>query len=405
MTSKVVATNIPWTKLENLEKQGYISFLRGSGISKKDFDEKGAFPCIHYGDLYTAYQKPEIIEVVHRTNFDGKVRSHVGDVLIPATTTADEMGIAIARAINKKGVVLGSDINILRTENKYLLSTYLSYIFNYGIKRELASYAKGTNILHLSNKDIKKLSIPVPSLPEQKRIVEKLDKIFGNIDKAKEKTTHNLKNVQEVFEARMDSILKPHSDWHNVKMSEVCDVRDGTHDSPKYIKSGFPLVTSKNLKNGTLVFDNIKYICQEDYDHINERSKVDIGDVLFAMIGTIGNPVVVTEEPRYAIKNMALFKHSKEILPSFLKYILESRVVLDKMQKEANGTTQKFVSLGYLRNFIISLPSIKQQSDIIKELDSLRTKTQELEKIYTKKLADLDELKQSVLQQAFSGKL
>ena len=303
-------------------------------------------------------------------------------------------------------MITAVDCSILRFDKKQILPQYFIYhTLRSEYYRTVLKESTGATRKRISRKKLMTLPIPVPPLSEQKRIVEKLDKIFANIDKAKEQTTQNLKNVQEVFEARMDSILKPHSDWHNVKMSEVCDVRDGTHDSPKYIKSGFPLVTSKNLKNGTLVFDNIKYICQEDYDHINERSKVDIGDVLFAMIGTIGNPVVVTEEPRYAIKNMALFKHSKEILPSFLKYILESRVVLDKMQKEANGTTQKFVSLGYLRNFIISLPSIKQQSDIIKELDSLRTKTQELEKIYTKKLADLDELKQSVLQQAFSGKL
>lgn len=269
----------------------------------------------------------------------------------------------------------------------------------------LISLGNGTTFKEISKSTISKVHIGFPSLPEQKRIVEKLDKIFANIDKAKEQTTQNLKNAKEIFEVQIDATLKPHSDWRNVKMADICDVRDGTHDSPKYIKSGFPLVTSKNLKNGTLVFDNIKYISQQDYDHINERSKVDVGDVLFAMIGTIGNPVVVTEEPKYAIKNMALFKHSDEILPSFLKYILGSRIVLDKMQKEANGTTQKFVSLGYLRNFKISLPSNKQQLDIVKTLDSLRAQTQELETIYTKKLADLDELKQSVLQQAFSGKL
>src|SRR5690606_9492420 len=93
--------------------------------------------------------------------------------------------------------------------------------------------------------------------------------------------------------------------WDIKIMSEVYDVRDGTHDSPKYQDEGYPLITSKNLKDGIITFDKIKYISEEDYISINKRSKVDIGDVLFAMIGTIGNPTVITEEPNYAIKNVA----------------------------------------------------------------------------------------------------
>ena len=87
--------------------------------------------------------------------------------------------------------------------------------------------------------------------------------------------------------------------WEYKKLGEIYDVRDGTHDSPKYQDSGYPLVTSKNLKSGILDMSNVNYISESDYLSINQRSKVDIGDVLFAMIGTIGNPVYVYEEPKY----------------------------------------------------------------------------------------------------------
>lgn len=105
--------------------------------------------------------------------------------------------------------------------------------------------------------------------------------------------------------------LIPH-DWEVKTLGEICDVRDGTHDSPRYVKSGYPLVTSKNLTNGVIDFANIQYISKVDYDKINERSKADIGDVLYAMIGTIGNPVLITKEPNFAIKNVALFKDIKK---------------------------------------------------------------------------------------------
>lgn len=117
---------------------------------------------------------------------------------------------------------------------------------------------------------------------------------------------------------------------------------------------------------------NINYISEQDYRKINERSKVDVGDVLFAMIGTIGNPVLVTEEPNYAIKNMALFKVPKNQCGKFLFYFLSSKATLDKMKMDVRGGTQRFVSLNYLRNFCINLPKIEEQNRIVAELDLLQ---------------------------------
>ena len=298
-------------------------------------------------------------------------------------------------------------LGFFRVNKNKILNTYIRYwMMSPSFWEQVNINVQGSTLKNLNTGWLKNFEINVPSLPEQKRIVEKLDKIFAAIDKAKENTTKNLQNAKEVFSVCLNCILEnSKKTWDQCAFAQICDVRDGTHDSPKYLKEGYPLVTSKNLKNGGLVFDKIKYISREDYEHINERSKVDIGDVLFAMIGTIGNPVVVTEEPNYAIKNMALFKRSNQLNPFFLKYLLESNLILNKMQKEANGTTQKFVSLGYLRKFPILLPPIEEQGHIVAQLDTLHAKTQELEQIYTKKLADLEELKQSVLQQAFSGKL
>ncbi|PXX14764.1 type I restriction enzyme S subunit [Nitrosomonas ureae] len=157
--------------------------------------------------------------------------------------------------------------------------------------------------------------------------------------------------------------------WEIKKLGDVYDVRDGTHDSPKYIKEGFALITSKNLKNDALNYDNVNYITEQDYININKRSKVDVGDVLFAMIGTIGNPIVIKDEPNFAIKNVALFKIPRKQDSYFLKYYLDSKVVIDRMSKDAKGATQKFVGLGYLRNFEIPLPPLPEQQRIVAILD------------------------------------
>lgn len=127
-----------------------IEFLRGNGLSKSILDDKGKNKCILYGQLYTTYQHPIIKEIIFRTNIEGKRLSEIGDILIPGTTTADAMGIAIARSLNKDNIILGGDINILRTKNLEILSDFLSYCINGPAKIKLASYATGTVSTKLS---------------------------------------------------------------------------------------------------------------------------------------------------------------------------------------------------------------------------------------------------------------
>ena len=195
--------------------------------------------------------------------------------------------------------------------------------------------------------------------------------------------------------------MKPKEGWEEKKMSSIYDVRDGTHDSPKYQETGYPLVTSKNLRGGILDMSKVNLISESDYISINNRSKVDIGDVLFAMIGTIGNPVFVQEEPNYAIKNMALFKVPEGQSGKFLCYYLQKDDVIIKMQNESKGTTQKFVSLGYLRNFVMRIPPLSTQQTIVDTLNSLKSKVDRLQENYDKISQECDALKQAILRQVF----
>lgn len=192
--------------------------------------------------------------------------------------------------------------------------------------------------------------------------------------------------------------------WQITTLGEAYDVRDGTHDSPKYHSAGYPLITSKNLKWDGLDFSDVKLISEEDYRKINSRSLVHKGDVLFAMIGTIGIPTVVTIEPNFAIKNVALFKLSPSNSSNFLKYYLDSPMVASKMMSDAKGATQKFVGLGYLRGFPINLPPLAEQQRIVTILDEafagIATATANAEK----NLANARALFESYLQSVFENK-
>ena len=139
-----------------------------------------------------------------------------------------------------------------------------------------------------------------------------------------------------------------------VTLSEYCSsVRDGTHDSPKPVEEGKFLITSRHIDEGDIDFENAYKISLEDFVKINKRSKVDRWDLLMSMIGTVGRLYVVKENPDYAIKNLALFKIGDEWRAKYLYYYLGSQPVQDYFEAVANGTSQHFVGLGYLRKFKI----------------------------------------------------
>ena len=157
-----------------------------------------------------------------------------------------------------------------------------------------------------------------------------------------------------------------------VELGEICDVRDGTHDSPKYVHDGYPLITSKNLKDGSIDFIDVNLISREDLDAINRRSKVDAGDILMPMIGTIGNPVIADASCEYAVKNVALIKFHKDSRADnrFLKNLLASAEMQSKFDLQASGSTQRFISLGFIRKLQIPLPLPTIQQAIVAEIEA-----------------------------------
>ena len=182
--------------------------------------------------------------------------------------------------------------------------------------------------------------------------------------------------------------------------SEIIDVRDGTHDSPKYIiDGGYPLITSKNINNNKIDFSNVNYISEEDYIKINQRSEVSNGDIIMPMIGTIGNPVIIDTDKKFAIKNVALFKlaNNETILSKYFYYILKTQDIKRQLESNKRGGTQNFVSLKNIRDLKIPLIDILEQKKIVEILD----KAQQLIDKRKKQIESLDELVKSKFIEMF----
>lgn len=167
--------------------------------------------------------------------------------------------------------------------NNYFLKNYLN---SPKIKDLARKSISSSGVPNLNVNSVREFPVPLPPLQEQQRIVAILDEAFTAIDKAKANTEQNLKNVKELFESELQRVFSEiGDDWEEKKLNEITEVKDGTHDSPKYIPEGIPFVTQKNIKPDGMTFEGTKYITDLDHEKFYKRSNVSKNDILISMIG------------------------------------------------------------------------------------------------------------------------
>ena len=188
-------------------------------------------------------------------------------------------------------------------------------------------------------------------------------------------TTTVGRNTQELTSLSQIGIFAPH--WVEKSLLDVCVlVTDGTHDSPKPVKIGFPLVTGKAIKNREIDFSVTYNISESDHLKVIARSKPEIDDILFANIGnSIGDLVRVKSSHDFSIKNVALFKPNKFVInPRFLEYYLLSDQVQVFIKNTLKGSAQPFIGLASLRGLSVAIPPMLEQNVIASVLGSLDDK-------------------------------
>ena len=232
---------------------------------------------------------------------------------------------------------------------------FLYYLLKYN-KEAIEYMGCGTTFKEVSGNTMKGIHVKVPvSIAEQRKIAGVLDALDTKIE-YNAKINNNLEQqAQMLFDNFYDSL----SGQSCILLSEMIDIRDGTHDSPKATEHGYPLVTSKHLLPFGVDTLSANIISKADYDKVNERSKVNTGDILISMIGTVGLISYVIDSPvEFAIKNVGLFKTSQHpSLDLYILYYLKSKSTTQHIEKCLAGSTQKYISLGELRKLPIVVPS------------------------------------------------
>ena len=298
---------------------------------------------------------------------------------------------------------------IIRFRDEYGLdNNFKRFLFGIeSVRNQIMAQATNSANKNISQTVLENLCLKIPNKSEQ----EKIGLYFSDIDHLitlhhrKCEETKKLKKfmLQKMFpkkgekvpDIRFDGFT---DDWEQRKLSEISDVRDGTHDSPSYLSDGHPFVTSKNVKDGYINYDDVQYISDEDFEAINKRSKVDMNDILMGMIGTIGNLALIRTEPDFAITNVALIKDTKQVSYMYLYHYLQSSSAERQLLSGLDGGTQKFVSLKNIRELNIMVPSEAEQlkvGNFIESLDHLIT-------LHQHKCEELQNIKKFMLQNMFT---
>ncbi len=286
----------------------------------------------------------------------------------------------------------------------------LDYL-NYSLMSvDFKKYVAGAAIPHIYFKDYKNEPFLWMPLPEQQRIVGKLDQAFEGIAKARTNAEQNLQNARALFESHLQSIFADASQNNTlVALSDLAtDITDGDHMPPPKAITGVPFITIGNIVKDTRTIDftDTFKVPAEYFNKLKANKKPKLGDVLYTVTGSFGIPVLVKNNQEFCFqRHIGLIRPKPDVSSEWLCYLLSSPQLLKQAHDGATGTAQKTVSLKVLRSFQVPRLPLENQNKMVVELDTLSKQTKRLEALYQRKITLLDELKKSLLQQAFAGEL
>lgn len=369
-------TNWQTKKLEDcLDKVVYTT-----KIQRKDFLESGVFPIIS--------QESEFINGFWNNKKD------LFQCKKPVVIFGDHTQVLKYVDFD---FVLGADgVKILQP--KEILDSRFFYFFLRSVDSKSLGYARHYRLL-------KKIDISFPSLPEQRRIVKILDDVFANVAKAKENAEKNLKNSKEIFDTYLQKIFTNKGEgWETKKLSEVAEYFNGLTYSPKNVSDkGIIVLRSSNVQKDELDFSDIVRVdCP-----VKEKLIVKKGDIL--MCSRNGSKRLVGKTATIKnLKEKMTFGTFMMIIRSNFNFYLAWFFKSSEFRKQISGgenTMINQITRYMLDDIIVSFPPLGKQKKIVAKIEALSLETKKLEVIYKQKLADLEELKKSVLKKAFNGEL
>ncbi len=289
-----------------------------------------------------------------------------------------------------------------RELNYKFLYYYLSSIVD-----ELNALGSGTTFMELSGSKLKAVPVPIAPLAEQERIVELLDEATAGITAARNDAERNLQNARDVFEAHLHSVFTKRDATHVVRrLEEVCtDITVGHVGSmaKEYRPEGVPFLRSQNIRPFRVSLDNMVFI-DEAFNQSLVKSQLRPGDVAVVRTGYPGTAAVIPESlPISNCSDLVIVRPGREADGGYLALFFNSRLGKELVAGQLVGTAQKHFNVTAAKHVAISFPELSEQRALVDKMQAFGEETKRLESVYGDKVAELDALREAVLDKAFSG--
>lgn len=276
----------------------------------------------------------------------------------------------------------------------------------------LKCFASGATFPELSAGTVKKIKVTLPDMVTQNRITD----ILFAYDELIEANTRRIElleqTTQELYKewfvrfrfpgyenAKFENGLP--EGWKIKRMNEFCYVTDGTHDTPKPVDVGVPLVTGRCISSGFVDFDAAYNISEADHKGIKKRSGLKSGDILFSNIGTVGNCCIVDYDREFSVKNVIIFKPETMRDTAYLYYWMTSSTMQEVFGAQTNGASQQFVGLTFMRRYKLLVP----KDDILEVFADKVLPIVEQKRLLHQKNLNLAAQRDMLLPRLMSGKL
>jgi type I restriction enzyme S subunit len=331
-----------------------------------------------------------------------------GDCLI--SRLPDPVGRSCILPNTGERMITAVDCTIVRFKKNKLIPEFFNFYSQSGqYLTAVEGETTGTTRKRISRSKLAEIPIPLPPLPEQRRIVAILDEAFAGLEAMRANAEKNLQNARDLFDSYLNSVFAQKGEgWVSSSIGQISTVFDGPHATPRTIDAGPIFLGISALKDGAIDLGQTRHVSAEDFKTWTRRVKPQADDIVFSYETRLGQIAIIPEGLECCLgRRMGLARvDRRKVDPKFFVYqYLSSPYQKYLASRTVRGATVDRISLKEFPSFPIKLPSMREQLRLVSCLEEIQTESIGLESIQRQKLAALAELKQSLLQKAFFGQL
>ena len=362
--------------------EGIYNFFRTSDIGR-----------IKVGEITTSLEK------LNEEGVKGLKLFKTGTILFPKSGASTFLNHRVMIATD--GYV-SSHLATIKANNQRLLDKYLFYYLTTVDARDLV---QDSNYPSLKTSAIGNIELSLPPIVVQKQIVEKLDSAFAEIDKAISVAQQNAENAKALFQSHLNDVFENSGkDWKVKTINEIGELIDSLHKTPSYVDSGYAMVRVTDIKPGELCLAKTRKVDETTFKEFSKRHTPHVGDIVFSRVGSYGVSALVSTDEEFCLGQNTVFIIPK-VNSVFLYYFLNSPFAKKQFDRLVDGVTQPTISLRSIKQVEVPVPDNDRQEELAEVFKLFSQYSISLSGMYLRKCELLQELKKSILTQAFSGDL